>query len=102
MFIARIELRIEPAARDAFRRYAAAEAVTARQLAGCVQYAFLEDVGDPLRVLLYEEWSTRATFDAYRGSSLFAAAGATLRPMLTEPPKSAYYESDDLFAACAV
>jgi hypothetical protein len=38
----------------------------------------------------------------YRDSPVFKEAGAQLRPMLEEPPRSAYYESDDVFAACAV
>lgn len=69
---------------------------------GCVAYAFLEDVGDANSVMLYEEWASRDAFDAYKASPAFVAAGAKLRPMLAEPPKSAYYESEDLFTSCAV
>jgi quinol monooxygenase YgiN len=102
MFIARVTLRIRPSDRAAFRAYAVEESRQARGLPGCVEYSFSEDVGDPARVLLYEEWANREQFEAYRESPLFKAAGAHLGPMLEEPPRSAYYESDDVFATCAV
>jgi quinol monooxygenase YgiN len=102
MFIARVTLRIRASDRLGFRAYAVEESRRARDLPGCVEYAFFEDVSDAARVLLYEEWANRESFEAYRDSSLFKEAGAHLRPMLEEPPKSAYYESEDVFAACAV
>jgi quinol monooxygenase YgiN len=102
MFIARIELRITAGQRDDFRKYAASEGLAARELTGCVDFAFCEYIGDPDRVLLYEEWSTREAFDAYKGSAMFAASGARLMPMLAEAPKSAYYESENIFDRCAV
>jgi quinol monooxygenase YgiN len=102
MFIARVTLTIQDRQRDEFRRFASAEALEARALAGCVEYAFCEDVADPSRVLLYEEWSSRDAFEAYKKSALFEASGARLMPMLAGAPKSSYYESDDLFGACAV
>jgi quinol monooxygenase YgiN len=102
MFIARVTLRIRPSEQAGFSAYALEESRQARDLPGCVEYAFYADVGDPARVLLYEEWANREQFEAYRQSSLFKAAGAHLVPMLAEPPRSAYYESEDLFAACAV
>ena len=100
MIIARIELELQPSQQPSFRHYARSEAARARVLEGCVRYAFHEDVADPLRVLLYEEWTSREAFEAYKASPLFAEAGQHLRPMLAAPPKSAYYESEDLFARC--
>lgn len=97
MFIARVELEIKPSEQDAFRAYASSDALEVRDLPGCVRYRFTEDVSEPSHVLLYEEWSSRAAFEAYKASPLFAAAGAKLRPMLSAPPTSAYYESDDVF-----
>jgi len=102
MFIARIELAIKPSERSAFRAYVAEEAPLVRALAGCVRYRFSEDVTEPSHVLLYEEWASRAEFEAYKSSPLFTGAGATLGPMLAAPPSSAYYESDDVFTSCAV
>ena len=102
MFIARVSLRIREADRAAFRAYAIEESAQARALPGCVEYAFHEDVAEPARVLLYEEWVSREPFEAYRRSPLFAAAGAHLLPMLAEPPRSAYYESEDVFSACGL
>jgi quinol monooxygenase YgiN len=74
----------------------------ARELAGRVDFAFCEDIGDPDPILLYEEWSTSEAFDAYRGSPMFAASGARVMPMLAEAPKSSYYESENVFDRCAV
>jgi quinol monooxygenase YgiN len=103
MFIARIVLTIQDPQRDAFRQYAAGEGLGPRALAGCVDYSFCEDVAEPKRVLLYEEWATREAFESYKASPSFAAASARLQPMLAEPPRSAYYDSEDLFGgACAV
>lgn len=99
MFIARIVLEIQEPHREAFRRFANGEALAARALDGCVEYAFAEDVADPTRVFLYEEWSSKAAFEAYKQSPVFAASGANLRPLLAAPPKSAYYESENVFTA---
>lgn len=101
MFIARITLQIRD--HESFRRHAAGELDTAavRALPGCVTYRFCQDVARPNEVLLYEEWATRADFEAYKASSLFTRVGAGLRPLLAAPPSSAYYESEDLFTACA-
>ena len=102
MFVARIDLRIRPESRHAFHEYARSGVEDARALDGCVDYSFCEDVNDPTRIILYEEWRSRADFEAYKSSALFEATGARLRPMLAKAPSSAYYESDDLFATCAV
>jgi len=101
MFVARIAMKVQARHRGAFREYVLSEVRVARELDGCVEYAFCEDLSDPARVLLYEEWATRDAFDAYRASALFATAGARLRPLLEGAPNSAYYESDDVFSSCA-
>lgn len=91
MFIARISLVVTD--RDALRAFAGAEVAAARALPGCVDYRFCEDVTSPNRILLYEEWTDRDSFEAYKSSPLFAKAGAAIRPLLAEPPQSAYYDS---------
>jgi quinol monooxygenase YgiN len=102
MFVVRIEMKVRPEERDTFRDFVTADGLSARNLAGCIDYSFCEEVGNPQRVLLYEEWATREEFEAYRASSAFLSTGARLRPLLAEPPKSAYYESEDVFSACAI
>lgn len=97
MFIARIALEVDDL--EAFRRHAALEVVAVRALPGCVTYRFCQDVTTPSEVLLYEEWSSASSFEAYKSSPLFEEISAGLMPLLTAPPKSAYYESDDLFEA---
>ncbi|MEO8876857.1 MAG: putative quinol monooxygenase [Polyangiaceae bacterium] len=100
MFVVRVQLKIRENQRERLRAYVTSETAAARSLPGCEEYAFCEDISDPLRVLLYEEWATRSEFEAYKASAIFAASGAALGPMLAEPPRSAYYESEDVFASC--
>ncbi len=102
MFVVRIDLKLRAEKRSAFHEYVRVEGRRARELDGCLDYSFCEDLDDPTRVILYEEWSSRAQFEAYRSSALFAATGARLRPMLAQGPDSAYYESENLFTTCAV
>lgn len=102
MFVVRVELSIQETKREDLRAFVVSEAREARKLAGCKEYAFCEDIAEPLRVLLYEEWATRADFEAYRNSAIFTASGAHLRPLLSKPPRSAYYDSDDVFSTCAL
>ena len=46
--------------------------------------------------------TTRDAFESYKGSAMFSTVGARLQAMLAESPKSAYYESDNVFGgACA-
>jgi len=101
MFVVRVELKLKSGHMEKLREHASAEASAAGKLPGCKAYSFSEDVAEPGRVLLYEEWATRDAFEAYKASPLFAAAGTWLMPLLAEPPKSAYYESDDVFTTCA-
>jgi quinol monooxygenase YgiN len=100
MFVVRIDLKIRTEQRAAFRAYAGADGLRPRSFAGCVDYTFCEDLSEPTRVLLYEEWTTRDLFEVYKASDFFHATGARLREMLQEPPRSAYYESDDIFDSC--
>ena len=52
------------------------------------------DPTDANSVLVYEEWRSRADFDAYRNSEFFAESGAVLFPLMEGAPDSAYYESE--------
>ena len=98
MFVIRIQLTLQAATRDAFRQWVVDAGLAARALTGCVEYTFGEDVADPLRVILYEEWTTQADFEAYKQSAVFAATSERLRPMLAQPPKSAYFRAENVFA----
>ena len=45
-------------------------------------------------ILVYEEWTDRSAFDAYRTSEYFEQGGAILWPAMAGAPDSAYYESE--------
>jgi quinol monooxygenase YgiN len=61
---------------------------------GCERFDVCCDTEDPRRILLYEEWLSRESFEAYRRSEYFAAGGAVLFPLIDGEPASAYYESE--------
>jgi (4S)-4-hydroxy-5-phosphonooxypentane-2,3-dione isomerase len=102
VFVVRIDMKLNPSQQEAFHQFVDKGGLEPRRLSGCSNYVFCQAVEDPTRVLLYEEWDTRAQFEAYKNSALFKMANESLRPLLAQPPSSAYYESDDRFASCAV
>lgn len=95
MYVIRVALRVREDALEQFEEQARAEArdVPAR-FGGCLRYGFHESVGDAGAFLLYEEWATRESFEAYRKSAYFTEVGGRLRPLLAEPPDSAYYDAE--------
>ena len=97
MFVVCVTLTLQANHRDSFRDYAGREGLQARNMPGCVEYSFCEDVADPLRVLLYEEWATREDFEEYKSSPFFSATNQRLKALLCAPPKSAYYVAEDVF-----
>lgn len=94
MFTARVSLTCSEEGRQALidRLSEEAKAVPAT-FDGCQFYAVSLDQNDDHHVLIAEEWTDRAAFDAYQQSEYFAETLATLKDCLAAPPNSAYYES---------
>ena len=90
----RVAVRATPEHRERFLAQLAREEqdVPAR-FDGCERFRVYAHASDENELLLYEEWATRAAFDAYRTSEYFARAGAVLKPLLKGPPDSAYYDA---------
>jgi quinol monooxygenase YgiN len=95
MFVVRVKLRVKPEVLGSFRQHAEQESHEVPQrFEGCHAYAFHGQVADDEAFLLYEEWSSRESFEAYRTSDYFGSVGSRLRPMLSAPPDSAYYTAE--------
>ena len=95
MHVIRVSVRVNDEALADFVRYARqqAEEVPAR-FEGCLRYGFHQSLDDDGRYLLYQEWASEERFERYRRSAYFAEAGARLRPMMAEPPESAYFAAE--------
>lgn len=95
MFVVRVALRIKPEMIESFQLQADQESREVPQrFDGCHRYAFYRQVAEADAFLLYEEWSSRESFQAYRTSDYFESVGSRLRPMLSAPPDSAYYAAE--------
>lgn len=92
MFVIRVALRVKPEMLESFQLQAEQESrEIPQQFEGCQRYAFYREAADAEAFLLYEEWSSRESFQAYRISEYFESVGSRLRPMLAAAPDSAYY-----------
>lgn len=94
MIVVRVAFQVEEGSLSSFREHAKQEGVAARAQPGCAEYSFFEDVAQPGRVLLYEEWESQAAFDAYKASSAFADNAKVLFPLIVGKPSSAYYQAE--------
>jgi len=94
MFTARVALTCSPDVRQTLIDRLAEEAsVIPARFDGCEFYVVSVDTSDDHHVLIAEEWTDRAAFDAFQKSDYFAESLETLKDCLAAPPNSAYYES---------
>lgn len=94
MFTARVALNCSPDGRQQLIDRLTEEAKTVPQeFDGCEFYVVSVDTNDDHHVLIAEEWTDRAAFDAYQQSDYFAESLATLKDCLAAPPNSAYYDA---------
>ncbi len=95
MLTVRVALRVQPKGRDTFvAQFAKEHEEVPARFGGCEQFELFCNPVDPDSFLIYEEWTTREAFDAYRTSDYFAASGEVLFPLMDGAPDSAYYESE--------
>jgi quinol monooxygenase YgiN len=73
-------VEVDPADRDRYLEEKAPQVIATRDEAGCVDYAFSADAGDPGRVRLVERWDTMADLDAHI-TALRAAPGPRQPPV---------------------
>jgi quinol monooxygenase YgiN len=96
MIVIRVAVTAKASQRDSLIDHLRADATHARTLPGCIRFALLQDAFDENGVFIYEEWSDRESFDAYRGSAFFEELGMEIMPLLAAAPDSAYYDASTL------
>jgi quinol monooxygenase YgiN len=95
MLTVRVAVRVQPEGRDLFVAQLKKESQEVPdRFDGCERFDVYCDPTDAGSALIYEEWTSRDAFDAYRASAYFEAGGAVLFPLLDGAPDSAYYESE--------
>lgn len=93
MIVIRVVMNVQPEYKGRFLELLSQEAKEVRQLEGCVRFNIFEDVSRENTLLLYEEWQTLESFDAYRTSAAFKETGQQLFPLIDGKPDSAYYSA---------
>ena len=94
MFTARVMLTCSPQGRRCVLDRLSQEAATvANRFDGNTLYVVSVDTLDDHRVMIAEEWSDRAAFDAYQQSHRFTETMSVVRPGLAAPPSSSYFEA---------
>ena len=71
---------------EAVAAFQAAAAATERDDAGCITYRFYEDVSQPNRFLVYEEWESAESLAAHGKAAHMAVFGAAIGPTLAGKP----------------
>lgn len=69
------------------------DAAVARSMKGCVAFRSLSTQSDAEKLILVEEWEDTESFEAYKASDAFAAAMATITPVMVGAPISRAFEA---------
>ena len=48
---------------------------------------------NPATILIFQRWSNRTSFEAYRQSAFFARLSAKLKPLMTGAPQTIIYDA---------
>ncbi len=94
MIVIRVALRVKPEARSHFVEHMQQEVRETRELAGCERFELFGDLVDSDRFFIFEEWTDRSAFSAYRDSEFFARNRQQIFALLADKPDSAYYASE--------
>lgn len=94
MIIIRVAMNVQPENKEKFLGLLEQEARGVRRLEGCLKFNIFEDVSSENALLLYEEWQTLESFNAYRTSAAFKETGQQLFPLMEGKPDSAYYSAE--------
>lgn len=94
MFTARVSLKCSPDGRaKLIERLSEESTAVPEKFDGCEFFVVSVDATDDHHVLIAEEWTDRASFDAFQQSAYFAETFETLKECVVAPPNSAYYDS---------
>ena len=94
MIVIRVAVHVKPESRARFVEHMQQEAREVRQMVGCQRFELFGHLSDPNQFLLFEEWSDRPSFRAYRDSDYFLRNRDQLFPMVAEKPDTAYYSAE--------
>ena len=94
MIVIRVEVKVKPEETAGFVNHMTQEMSEVKeQFGGCERFNLYEAVADENTFLLYEEWESQTSFDAYKNSDYFKRNGEKLFAMMAEQPDSAYFEA---------
>lgn len=95
MFIAHVDLTIQPNKEAEFLKAIQSFAAQARQAAGCLQFRVYQEAEEKNRYGLYEEWQSTAEAEAYLQSKALDEFREAVGPLLAAPPHSSYYRAEE-------
>lgn len=87
-------IRTAPESAAKFKEAAAPLIAATRQEAGCIEYAFAEDIGDPGLFHVIERWADEASNAAHGKTPHFAAFSAALPAIGLTGIRIARYDAD--------
>lgn len=93
MIVIRVLMQVKPEHRQDFLSFMDTSITVSNAFDGCLKYQLYQDTHADDTFLLYEEWETRAHFDAYLESDHMAESRTALFPMLAGKPDSAYFDA---------
>ncbi|MFA7414502.1 MAG: antibiotic biosynthesis monooxygenase [Rhizobium sp.] len=70
-------------------------ALGARQLPGCLDYQHYSVPGEAGRLLIFQKWTSKDSFAAYRESDVFRGLNSSLKPLALAAPVSSSYVLED-------
>lgn len=85
MLIRIVRLTLQPDAVNSFYRAFAVTAPKIRQAQGCRKLELWVDADFSNIITTYSEWDSESQLNAYRESTLFRDAWATVKPMFAAP-----------------
>lgn len=93
MIVIRVELQAKSDKQQDLVQYMDKSMDVSRQFNGCAKFNLYQDSQQEDTFLLYEEWETKADFDAFCASEHFQKSGKDLAPMLAGKPDSIYFDA---------
>ena len=89
-----VAARPKPDEARGFERVVEQVARDARALAGCTRYQWFRDTATDGSYVVYGEFGTRQSFEAYQQSAVVAQIGSELMPLLEGPPQYYHLEGE--------
>lgn len=81
-----LDIPASPATREAVLACLKEALPATRAYAGCEALELLVNQDDPGNVVVYEQWTSRAHYDAYRAFRAESGFSAAFRALFAEPP----------------